>query len=94
MNNNKGVDYSLTHADDQYGYAVTVARGRYDFPNAKDCEKNKYVQSSPTPCIFRPVIICMIWEKRMSLITYYHSGPTFERNKHQEKMEKEGDNLK
>lgn len=49
MNNNEGLDYSLTHADDQYGYPVAAERGRQDFPNAEGCERNKYVQINPTP---------------------------------------------
>lgn len=41
INNKEGVYYSLTHVDDQYGYLVTVERGRYGFPNAEICESNK-----------------------------------------------------
>lgn len=95
MNNNQEVDYLLTDIDDQNGYLNMAARGIYHFWNEINCVKNKYVQSRPSQLQIRPVIICMAWEKRTLLITYYYSGSTIERNTRQEKAKigKEGGDL-
>lgn len=95
IKSNKGVDYLLTKAAAQNGNPDSIAKGRYTFWNARICETNKYVQSSPRVWTNRPVIICTAWEKRTPLITYFYSSSTFERNTHQEnaKVEGESDNL-
>ena len=95
MNNNQEVDYLLTDIDDQSGYLNMTARGIYHVWNAIYCVKSKYVQSRPSQLQIRPVIICMAWEKRTLLITYYYSSSTTERHTHQEKAKigKEGGDL-